>query len=78
MNEEQFIEKWQGCEEGWWVQTADRLFWVRSYQMDKKDLLEMSLDYLTFSSSTSCRGDKAYRAAVQAAQEHLQHLKDKK
>ena len=48
MTERQFLDKWHDLEaQGYWCETAARLFWVRSYNMPNYLLLEMSQDFLS-------------------------------
>lgn len=48
MNEQEFMSKWTDeSTVGIWAQNAPQLFWARSYQMPRRQLIEMSLDYLS-------------------------------
>ena len=46
MSEQEFIAKYQGKEQGFWLASACALFWARSYRMPQPELLVMSQDYM--------------------------------
>ena len=54
MSESQFMAKYQLEDGGSWNNTASRLFWARSYQMPRKQLVEMSLDFLSIPGVGGC------------------------
>ena len=49
ITEQEFIKKWKGEISGFWAESADTLFWARSYKMPRKRLVDMCRDYMRVS-----------------------------